>query len=101
MLPPKHFSTKQVFLSLSSILIFLFLSQQSCKKIDSQPPVTAQSPIDPAIKFFNLPVNVNPSVKKVADKIKTQNEQKHFLNQFVKMQGYPLWDNAVITQAPI
>ena len=102
MLPQKHFSTKQVFLSFSVILIFLFLSQQSCKKIDSQPTSTVTRPVvDPAIKFFNLPANVNPSVKKVADKIKMQNDQKHFLNQFVKKQGYPLWDKAVITTVPV
>lgn len=92
MLPKKHFPAKLSLLYVSAIFLFLFiLVQQSCKKTDTQSQSEiAKVEIDPSIKFFNLSANVNPSVKKVADKIKLQNEQQHFLNQFVKTQGYPL-----------
>jgi hypothetical protein len=99
MLPKKYFSAKLNLLYVSGIFLFLIIALlQSCKKTNTEFQLEVTKPeIDPAIKFFNLPINVNPSVKKVADKIKIQNDQKHFLNQFVKAQGYPLWDKALIT----
>lgn len=89
---------------IASVLIFSFLFllmnvlQQSCKKVDDQlKQSTTLTAIDPTIKFFNLSATVTPSVKKIAEKIKLQNEQTHFVAEFVKTQGNPIWDKAVIT----
>jgi len=96
---PKEISAVFIF---SILFLLVVVMQQSCKKIDNQSqPATTPLAIAPEIKFFDLPANVDSSVKKVADKIKKQNEQKHFLARFVKTQGYALWDKAVKTTVPL
>lgn len=81
---------------LAAMLLVVVL--QSCKKYDNAAPVET---VDVSIKFFNLPQNLNPAVQKIANKIKVQNNEKNFLDAFVKVQGYPIWDKAKITTVPL
>jgi hypothetical protein len=71
----------------------------SCTKLDKFE--SQQNENDPKIKFFNLQGNINPSVKKIHDKIENQNEKFHFINEFVQKQGYALWDKAMIKTVPL
>ena len=76
-------------------LAILFLSSAifySCRKTDT----LSQVEIDPTVKFFNLSGTIDPAVKKIADKIKQQNEKKNFVADFANREGYPLWEKAVV-----
>ena len=43
-------------------------------------------------KFFAYPASVDTNIKQIAQEIKRQNEQYHFLQFFIDNNGYPAWD---------
>lgn len=47
-------------------------------------------------EFFNVSPNANPTLLRVIDKIKRDNELYHFVNDFSQREGLPKWDYAMI-----
>ncbi|MBK6623962.1 MAG: hypothetical protein IPG30_03260 [Chitinophagaceae bacterium] len=72
-----------------AILCFL---QLNCKKEDfykAKPNV--------ANKFFELPKNADPILKRIVEDLKQKNSLHPFVEQFVKNEGLPVWKYAKIT----
>lgn len=82
--------TKFRFLLLVTVSILTYVS---CRKMDRAVEVEK---IDPVTKFFTIPASTDPSVKRVADKIRSQNETSSFVNQFIKKQGFAIWDQSIV-----
>lgn len=73
----------------------------SCRKEYSHAPVTIDSiPQSQTGKvsqqFFNSHLSSDENIIAVRNNILRQNQQKPFIDQFVKFAGYPIWDRAVI-----
>jgi hypothetical protein len=68
----------------------LFFACRKTEKVFTQPKTEAET------KFFTLPASADPSVQKVVDKIRRQNEASSFLNEFIKKQGFPVWDKTTV-----
>lgn len=78
-----------IFLSL------LVLLQQSCKKVDFSR--NKEEITDKTERFFNLPTNLNNALQRVADELKTQNDNKEFIKEFIANEGFAIWDKASIS----
>ena len=83
---------RKLFLSLlffSSIAFFL-----SCKKADfvTQPAPTR----DFEKEFFDTSQTTNPTVLRVIEKIKSENEKYHFAKDFISREGFAKWSRAVV-----
>jgi len=66
-------------LFLAFVLVYL-----ACKKTD----VKIAQFHELEAKFLTVPANAPSAIKRIAETIKKQNEKFHFLNEFVKKQGY-------------
>jgi hypothetical protein len=64
----------------------------SCKKVDTEVKPTE----DIVQRFFALPDNADPALKRVIQNLKDLEEKKPFVHNFVKFEGYPIWKNAEI-----
>lgn len=79
---------------LTSVFCFHYLS---CKKTDIKVAQTQ----DLEIRFLTVPANAPNAVKRIAKTIKKQNENFHFLNEFIKKQGFARWDKSPIISKPV
>jgi hypothetical protein len=79
-----------VFLVIVSGL-FIF---HACRKIDR---AGNSSKIDNTKRFFTIPGQTHPAVKRVADKMKRMDQRYPFINKFITKQGFALWDKAIVT----
>lgn len=79
------------------ILLMLLVVQQSCKKIDSNGMIIN----DPKAitKFLTVPADSNPTVLRIINTVKHQEEKYHFLNSIIAHEGYVLWGQAHILPA--
>jgi len=66
-----------------ALLVFL---QLNCKKEDFY-----KSKINVTEKFFELPPNTDPIIKRIVEDLKQKNALHPFVEQFVKKEGYPVW----------
>lgn len=48
-------------------------------------------------KFFNVPANVSAAVRLSADAMKYRNSKSEFVKAFIKNNGFPVWDKAIVT----
>jgi hypothetical protein len=48
-------------------------------------------------KFFKLPINAPSYLQRIADVIKSQDDKFNFVETFIKKQGLPIWDKAVVS----
>jgi hypothetical protein len=97
---------KQTILSLPKTRLFmaclllfsLFFVQQSCTKINTDAPAKLElTDVEVTQKFFKLPANAPAAVRRAADEMKRRNSQSsEFVKNFVKNNGYPAWDKAII-----
>jgi len=71
-----------------ALLVFL---QLNCKKEDFY-----NSKINVTEKFFELPKNADPIIKRIVEDLKQKNALHPFVEQFVKKEGYPAWNFAKI-----
>jgi hypothetical protein len=94
-----HYFSKKSFKYLLLPIIFCMGIFYSCKKLDRFE--SPQNEIDPKVKFFKLQGSINPSVKKIVEKIENQNNQFNFINQFAHNQGYAIWNKAIIKTIPL
>jgi hypothetical protein len=79
----------KVLLALCGITIFVIYS---CRKIDSSAAVST----DLTSKFFQIKGAINPTVQKVYEKVKLDNERYHQINKLAHNEGLAIWDKAII-----
>ena len=63
----------------------------SCKKIDTLQNQDLISEKEIIEKFTAIPQGQNPILQKIANKIKQDNEQAHFIADLANRVGYPIW----------
>lgn len=66
----------------------------ACKKIDYKKEIQSE---DVATRFFTIPAGTDPLVISVIGNIKRQNENKKFVNNYVRYAGFPIWNKASIS----
>lgn len=81
--------------SLAFSIVFFY----SCRKIDKE---STQINIPDRLEqdFFKVPNNISQQLQDVVDDIKRQNDHHHFLNEFIRKNGLPVW-NKVVANVPI
>jgi hypothetical protein len=91
-------STRNYRLRILVGFLALFVVQQSCTKINTDvPDKLAFTDAEVTQKFFALPANASVAVRRAADEMKRRNSQSsEFVKNFVKNNGYPAWDKAII-----
>lgn len=47
-------------------------------------------------RFLNVPVNAPSAIKRIAEDMRIKNDQKPFIENYIKTQGYPNWKNAIV-----
>lgn len=80
----------------TTISLLLVLIYSGCKKNDN----TFIQNNELEKKFLTVTPNVPNAVKRVAETIKEQNEKFHFLNKFIKEQGFAKWDKSPVIAKP-
>jgi hypothetical protein len=78
--------SKSFIYVLTSIIIVYGCSKNG---MQSSLPTTKQT--DLTEKFFNLPVNADPTLLKIVNALKKQDTKQHFINQLAKLEGLPQW----------
>ena len=98
---------KQAFPKVRLLFVYLllfsfFIVQPSCTKIDNA-DLTNRALTDAEVtqKFFDLPANAPLAVKRAAAEMKSKNAASEFVKAFVKNNGYPVWDKALIPAQPL
>lgn len=81
------------------VLLTFVLTIFGCKKIDNnQNGFSNQTKVE---SFFKRSTNLPYAVQKIALLLKEKESKFHFIEKFVKYQGLPLWQNAIINLKPI
>lgn len=81
--------------SLAFCIVFFY----SCRKIDKE-SAELNNPDKLEQEFFKVPDNISPQLQDVIDDIKRQNDRHHFLTEFIRKNGLPVW-NKVVANVPI
>jgi hypothetical protein len=81
---------KLLLATITLLSVVVYFSCRKTEKVFTQPKTESET------KFFTLPASADPSVQKVVDKIRRQNEASSFLNEFIKKQGFAVWDKATV-----
>jgi hypothetical protein len=92
----KRLRAKRLLPYFSTIFIFfiLLLTQQSCKKsIIYRDNINDKSAVE---KFLTIPTGTNPTVNRIINTIKQQEDRFHFLTKIVEKEGFAMWQNARI-----
>lgn len=89
--------TKKRLQNRLQVLFFLLLSvlvlTYSCKKMD----YIDVAKVNITERFFELPKNADPILKRIVEDLKQKNSLHPFVEQFVKNEGLPVWKYAKIT----
>ncbi|MBK8710707.1 MAG: hypothetical protein IPL97_02315 [Niastella sp.] len=62
----------------------------ACKKAD----FAQKSSLQNEERFFKLPANARPELKRIVEDLKIKNKIHPFINEFIASEGYPLWEFA-------
>ena len=62
----------------------------ACKKAD----FAQKSSLQNEERFFKLPANARPELKRIVEDLKIKNKIHPFNNEFIASEGYPLWEFA-------
>lgn len=62
----------------------------SCRKLDTEN--RSRPRLDPAERFLVVPSGAPSALKRVAETIRKQNNESHFLDWFAEKFGYPVWN---------
>lgn len=81
-------------LSILWMCICLCVFFTSCKKTDFSEHTTSPRNIEK--EFFDASQTTNPIVLRIIDKIKSDNEKFHFVNDFVLREGFAKWSKAMV-----
>ena len=80
------------------VLLTFVLTIFGCKKIDNnQNGFSNQTKVE---IFFKSSTNLPYAVQKISLLLKEKENKFHFVEKFVKYQGLPLWQNAIINLKP-
>lgn len=80
-----------------ALAIITLITSLSCqKKIEFNEAATEYSNIE--TRFFNLLPNADPMLQKVANDLKKKERTKPFIRNWVKNNGYPLWNKAIVVK---
>lgn len=77
-----------------STAILLSVFTPSCTKLD----VNEHRSWRDRKEFFDLPVNADPALKKVAAEFERQNKLTGFVNGMVAREGMPVWEKSRVTR---
>jgi uncharacterized membrane protein YgcG len=102
-----HFNSTHMKLNLRmcrtrSLFLFLLIcacliTHQSCTKINTDiPGGPALTNAEVTQKFFALSANAPVAVRRTAEEMKKKNVALEFVKAFIKNNGYPAWDKAII-----
>jgi len=72
------------------IALTVLFFYQGCKKTDLK--ISQNHELED--KFLTVSSNAPSAVKRIVETIKNQNEKFHFLNNFIKQQGFAKWDKS-------
>lgn len=64
----------------------------SCRKMER----SLEGHTDKAQQFFHMSNSMPSIIKKVANAIQKQDQQFHFLDEFIEKKGFPLWNKSVV-----
>lgn len=81
------------FILFSFLLSNLFIIQ-GCRKVSQEQSLESESAINK--KFFSVPANTNDVVKAIAQSIRRQDSERHFVGFLSRRAGFPLWHKALI-----
>lgn len=87
----KKINIKSILFAFISIIII-----NSCKKVDTLQNQNLQTEKEILEKFTAIPHGQNPILQKIANKIKYDNDQAHFIADLAKRVGYPIWSASEI-----
>lgn len=65
----------------------------ACKKMDVSSTLQEKNY---ELEFFNVSPNANPTLLRVINKMKRENDKYHFVNDFVRREGLPKWEYSMI-----
>ncbi len=74
-----------------SIVFFIY----SCRKINDKESAQLIVPDKLEQQFFKVPENISPQLQDVINDIQKQNNQYHFLPEFLRKNGLPVWNKVV------
>lgn len=72
-------------------MLLVVLMQQSCKKTNSE----MVESVNNTAGFFKMSATLPNAVRRVANELQQQNNNKAFVAQFLAQEGRPLWDKAI------
>jgi hypothetical protein len=77
-------------------LIGIFILN-ACRKVELNSGYASENFKNISSKFFNVPANTHPTVKRIAAALKNLSEKHDIgISKFSKKYGYPVWDKAPI-----
>jgi hypothetical protein len=80
-----------------ALAFFILLSSfNSCKKTDIDNSDLKPESVNFETNFFRVPVNTPAVATRIAETIRKQNEEFHFVNRLALKEGLPVWDKAQI-----
>lgn len=85
---------KGIFYAVMAALLLIVVTQFSCKKMDSNGML--KNDTRAVEKFLTAPADKNPTVLRIINTVKHQEEKYHFLNGIIAHEGYALWQYARI-----
>lgn len=99
-LKTNHFKT-----AVYSLLVFYSLFLFSCRKTFIENLQPAQIEVmqvnkDETEKFFNYPPTIEMAVIRVIDQMRRENIRSGFIANFLKNEGYAIWNNALVKEDP-
>ncbi len=86
---------KQQLLIFYTLLATLTIVVYACRKTDVRRNSDSDIPAQIAANFFRLQPNTPSFVKKIAEAIRHQNEEREFITKFSKEIGTPNWERSV------
>jgi hypothetical protein len=89
---PYSFNSNR-FIGALLLLVFISLFSPSCRRADLSLPQHHSIRLP---HFFDLPSQTHPTIRRIADVIRQQDEQHHFLEDLVQKQGFALWDKSPV-----
>lgn len=91
------FSFQKIFLPQTIFIgLLIILITNSCRKIDS----LSVSDYATTSRFFQAKGNTKPVVKRIIEKIKSDNERHPFVASMAQNSGFAVWDKAIIQAKP-
>lgn len=85
----KRWHTYLVFLSISALALIV----DACRKIDYHQ--NERTKVDESARFFKVPVDADPIVKRLAAMMKIANSQSNFSDGISKEIGLPVWNKTI------